>query len=1566
MLPVVGTGLAVVGLCSVPSLSCVVSRASRRRTATRRDTYEDADGTATLESLKAYSATLPKSSILLSAAAGCGISIALLVLSPVTEVSLLAASLSTGTWGLLLFQAVAIASVRNSVQAYNLGLYTFLSSAVLAGILLAQGAQVAEFLLKHSPVVFSLRVVELVASICLAVSSLCIPRRPDVFYKGELVDREYTTTALSAFTFAWPTEILNLAAKKKDLDLVDLTRPNHFSRASSVSDDWKRQNTQRPLWFALILAHKKALALQWFLTLVNSALNFAPQWVILQLLRFLEDRQPGSSHGLDAWIWVIWLGVAIIAQSWIESYLFWLSNADLMIPIRSQLSALIFEKSMRRKDVKGGKAKKQARDGATGDSPSPEEPETDADDDDSEELKKSKQSTVNLIGVDAKRISDFCAYQNLFPGSLFKLIVSLSFLISLLGWKALLAGFSAMLAIMPVNIYFSKRYAAAQDRLMKIRDEKMEVVTEALQGIRQIKFSALEPEWQKKIGSVRERELSAVWSVYKNDTALLACWVTSPILLSAISLAVYAAITGSLTPSAAFVSLGVFKALEVTLSVIPELTTDTLDAWVSLKRVDRYLNSPEVSKISKDSDEVSFDDVSIAWPADEQINEEDRFVLRNINVTFPKGELSVISGKTGTGKTLMLAAILGEVDLLGGTLYVPRAPSLYDRRDDKANKDNWIIPEAIAYVAQIPWIENATIKDNIVFGLPFDEERYTKTIEVCALKKDLEMLTDGENTEIGANGINLSGGQKWRVTLARAVYSRAGILVLDDIFSAVDAHVGRHIFEHCLNGELAVGRTRILVTHHVALCEPKTKFLVELGNGGVLHSGLLSELREDGTLQRIKSHEQRHEQPAEEEVEADELDTAVNSEGSSGAEREQDDAVENTSKSVTSKTSPRKFVEEEGREKGAVKKHVYFTYLKDSGGFFFWAFALVIFTVVQAFAIGRSWWLKIWTGNSEEQSVRLHHIFHTNDRNGYSYGESAQQTSLHAFSGPPQRVHGTLAFYLGIYVALAVISSLIGSLKYFYIFIGSIRASRKLFNKLNFTILHAPIRWLDTVPVGRILNRYTADFNIIDSQLAYSVSFGANAFLGLLAVVVAGLFVSPYIVLLASILLVFCLYYAIRYLNAARPVKRLESTTKSPVFEQFGSALTGVTTIRSFGKAEVYVDRMYRKIDDYTTASWHLWLFNRWMGWRMSLVGSFFSSFVSALILLTPDIDSALAGFALAFALEFSSSVIWTIRFSANVELNMNAAERIIEYTELTTEPLDGVSPPAAWPTEGRIEVDDLVVAYAPDLPPVLKGLTFSVNRNERIGVVGRTGAGKSSLTLALFRFLEARSGTIHIDGLDISKIKLHDLRSRLAIIPQDPVLFSGTVRSNLDPFDHHTDAELRDCLERVQLVAASPTPGEEAPATTFSSSSSATTVTATPRNTNPFADLSSPISEGGLNLSQGQRQLLCLARAIVSRPRVMVLDEATSAVDMATDALIQRSIREEFTDATLLVIAHRLSTIADFDRVLVLSEGRVAEFGTPRELWERDGMFRAMCEESGERDKLRAIVFAEKKEEGS
>lgn len=565
-----------------------------------------------------------------------------------------------------------------------------------------------------------------------------------------------------------------------------------------------------------------------------------------------------------------------------------------------------------------------------------------------------------------------------------------------------------------------------------------------------------------------------------------------------------------------------------------------------------------------------------------------------------------------------------------------------------------------------------------------------------------------------------------------------------------------------------------------------------------------------------------------------------------------------------------------------------------------------------------------------------------------------------------------LQLYLGVYVGMSVVACVIGTARYYLILAASVRASRNLFNGLTHAMLRAPLRWLDTVPLGRILNRFTSDFHMIDSRIGYELGFFCSQTLEVCAILLAGMIVSPMVLILAGILFVICMKLSMTYLAGAREIKRLESTAKSPVFEQFGSSLAGLITIRAFSKSETFIEIMYSKINAHAQAWWTMWLFNRWLGIRMNLVGAIFSTITAGLVVSLPGISASLAGFALSFALQCNVAIAFTLRQYANIELAMNATERVIEYSNIELENQGGVNAPAAWPTEGRLEVNDLVVGYAPDLPPVLKGLSFTVEKNQRVGVVGRTGAGKSSLTLALFRFLEARQGQILIDGLDVSKITLHDLRSRLAIIPQDPVLFSGTVRSNLDPFDEYSDAELKDSLARVHLIS-SPVSDDEATLTsqvatpTPASITGATTpgtVTTQQTNKNIFKSLSAPISEGGHNLSQGQRQLLCLARAIVSRPKIMVLDEATSAVDMETDALIQQSIRAEFgrNATTLLVIAHRLSTIADFDRILVMDAGKAVEFGAPKELMMiEDGVFKNLVENSGEKAVLEKMILGER-----
>lgn len=836
---------------------------------------------------------------------------------------------------------------------------------------------------------------------------------------------------------------------------------------------------------------------------------------------------------------------------------------------------------------------------------------------------------------------------------------------------------------------------------------------------------------------------------------------------------------------------------------------------------------------------------------------------------------SIIDGRTGSGKSLLLLAIAGKAELLAGKIHVPQSTHFGIN-----NSDNWAIPTEVALVSQIPWLENDSIRANILFNLPFNQDRYQKTIEACALVPDFTVLSDGDLTEIGASGINLSGGQRWRVTLARALYSRAGILLLDDIFSAVDAHVGHHLLEHALDGELAAGRTRILVTHHVDLVAPRASYVVTLSNGEVVSA-----------VSTERTYQPHGEQQST-------LPTSEESEGRIIVPP------------PSPPTAPRAFVEQEFRETDGVKWSVYKAYLDASGSLGYWGLTLGIFVLAQSAILGRAWWVKVWT------SVKDNH------RGEYSVPRDSGDTHL--------------KYYLSVYLLLSLGAAVIGTGKVYFVCLGTIRASRKLFQDLTFAVLRAFMRWYDTTPIGRILNRFVGDFSLIDSRFAGDTIYFWTSLLWFATIVFAALVVSPSIIIPSIILGALAIYYTNIYLAGAREIKRLEANAKSPIFELFGSVLTGIGTIRAFQASQVYLDRMLDLIDVYGRSTWNIWLTTRWMSFRIGALGTVFSVCVAASVAYFDSIDAGLAGFALGFALDYSKVVVDTIRRYAGIELDMNSTERVLEYSSIATESQDGADFPADWPSQGNMSVNNLEVGYAPGLPSVLKGLSFKVEPRQRIGIVGRTGSGKSSLTLAIFRFLEARSGSIYIDGIDISKIKLHHLRHRLAIIFQNPVLFTGTVRSNLDPFVNHTDHRLYNALKQVDLIGP----------------------TNVPSTSNPFNNLDSPVSEGGLNFSQGQRQLLCLARALISKPKILVLDEATSAVDMRTDELIQESIRVHFHDCTLLVIAHRLKTVVDFDKLLVLSDGEVAEFGSPRELFERKGVFWGMVRDSGDWKGLEDVIY--------
>lgn len=1496
---------------------------------------------------------------------------------------------------ILLVQALIVFNVPSSIDRCRLGAWNALSALLVSISILAEDLSLRfadaypEPLKLHA----TSSLLQFLLGIAIFFISLSLPRRPEVFKDGKVVDREHTVSLLSRFTFSWPSPVLDYAAKNRKLTTDNLPVVAFAARARTLQETFDAVGKKDRLWKQIFWAHKFSFFAQWGLQVVQSFSNFVPQTVLYTVLRLLEARDAGASNQLQLWLVAIGMGLAIALSAWLESLLFYTCYLRLGIPIYEQLSTVIFGKAIRKKDVKSAAKVDQDAEikGDFDKKPDKKTDEEDPKDDDDEEITKTKQSTINLIGVDSKRVSDFATYNYVILGATLKLIIAMGFLVKLIGWIPALCGFAAPVLIGPLNWYISKAYGEAQDDLMKYRDQKMAVVTEALQGIRQIKFSALEKDWYERILKTRNKELSIQWKCFLLDTGLLSIWIAGPSLMSAISLAVYAFITGGLQASVAFTTLSVFEAIEMSLSVLPEMVTELIDGIVSARRIQQFLDSAERNpEMVSDGPDITFKDATISWPSDDAESDERTFTLEDLNIEFVMGELNVISGRTGSGKSLLLSAIIGEADVLEGKVTVPRNLSLDQRFDHKANKKNWIIQNSIAYCSQISWIENGTLRDNILFGLPYDGERYNKVISASALEKDLEILQDGDMTDIGANGINLSGGQKWRVSFARALYSRAGILVLDDIFSAVDAHVGRQLYDNALTGELCQGRTRILVTHHVALCLPKTKYIVLLENGRAVKSGSVEELSASGFLSTVIAQDAEWQKQEEQEAGMEEaltIDdgghnlTKVPTNQSLNARRvstqSQDPiardrvtrqmsrvsvVVENDS-DAKQKNQPKKFTEDEEREVGSISFSVYKTYIKASRGYLYWSCLSLVFLSWIGAYLGRSYWVSHWTRQYSEESDAAPAYVNVQT-------PSWHRAARHSFNTMrADSKQNDIVYYIGVYLGISAIAWLVGTVRYFTVYFASIRGSHVLFQKLTNTVLRAPLRFLDTTPVGRLSNRFTADFNQIDSRLGGDLGFLLHCTISVLSVVIAGAFVSPLMLLFAVVLLFLSSLFARRFLMGAREVKRLESNAKSPIFEQFGSVLTGIATIRAFGRADAYIERMYERINTHCSCFWHIYLFSRWMSFRANLVGALFTFAVAALIVSLKNIDASLAGFVLAFSLDMADSVIWMLRQYTNVELNFNAVERVIQYSNIETEDQSGESPPAAWPTSGEIEVDDLTVGYAPDLPPVLKNLTFSVKPNERVGVVGRTGAGKSSLTLALFRFLEASAGKIMIDGIDTSKIKLHDLRSRLAIIPQDPVLFSGTVRSNLDPFEQHTDTELRDALTRVHLLdpsmASAQPSGSATPvprATTDSEHTLIGTGASTPTNKNTAIGLNTRISESGLNLSQGQRQLLCLARAIVSRPRILVLDEATSSVDMETDKLIQQSIREEFGGrCTLIVIAHRLSTIVDFDRVLVLGGGEVLEYGTAKELYEghvKEGGFKEMVERSGEKRVLEDVIY--------
>eukprot|EP00762_Andalucia_godoyi_P004436 ANDGO_08139.mRNA.1 ABC transporter C family member 3 len=1124
---------------------------------------------------------------------------------------------------------------------------------------------------------------------------------------------------------------------------------------------------------------------------------------------------------------------------------------------------------------------------------------------------------TTLMSLDTAKIEALAQFLHVTWSGSLQILIALSLLYIFVG-PSMFAGFAMMMLLLPVQGRVSTVLARLRKEMMQFTDKRVKTINEVMQGIRVIKFFAWEASFLQKVSSIRNLEMIKVRAATLVRAANMALLMLSPTLVALVTFETYAALGNALTAEVVFPSLVLFNILRFPMMMLPNVVSTIADAHVAAVRIAAFLDSSELEAASEFATAttaavaapglaVVIRDGEFCWnektrstsPASSRRDEEQLLQssqssqylivddearenepvpceLRNINLSVPRGALVMIVGPIASGKSSLLAAALGEMHRHSGHVEVHGSK---------------------AYVAQEAWIQNATVRENILMGEEWNQQKYENTLRVCALERDIGMFAAGDQTEIGERGINLSGGQKQRISLARAVFSEADVLFLDDCLSAVDAHVGRHIFEDCIVGALS-GKTRCLVTHQLQYVS-RADMVVVMNQGGIVESGTYAELTsKQGSLlsAMLASHTG---------FSASNDDITKNSPVESSAHRSHDAFSGEMATPRVHHKSEGKLTAVEDRMTGTVDRHVIRHYMVAGGGYCVWIVVGLLYLSLQSFRTAIDLWLSFWSTDSIDLTVHQYMM-----------------------------VYGLLA--LGAFVSEIV--------RGFTFSFAGVRAARTLHLEALSRVLRAKMSFVDATPVGRILNRFSKDVDAVDNVLVPSLQAFFNTFMILAAFIIVICVVLPFFAII--LLPVVGVYYFLQrlYRCSSRELKRLDSISRTPLYTHFSETLGGTATIRAYGKQADFCAQNHERLTNNLRAAWALAIAQRWLVIRLEMLAAWIVSLVALFVIIFGEnLNGGLVGLVLMYAQAMTAFLNLCIRLAAESEAQLNSVERLLHFAEnVPVEPSGKNSldheeaAERQWPSSGSVEFDDVYMSYKDDQDPILKGVSLQVRGGEKIGIVGRTGAGKSSVIAALFRFCELQAGTISIDGIDISRVDLETLRTRaVCIIPQDPFLFSGTVRSNLDPFDQHTDDEIWMALERAHLkLVVSELP----------------------------LKLCAPVMEYGANFSTGQRQLFCLARALLRSAQILVLDEATASVDGDTDALIQKTIRAEFSNCTILTIAHRLNTIVDYDRVIVMDGGRIVETGMPGILLNMNppGVFASMVSQTGDSSAahLRAIAM--------
>lgn len=1159
---------------------------------------------------------------------------------------------------------------------------------------------------------------------------------------------------------------------------------------------------------------------------------------------------------------------------------------------------------------------------------------------------------VNLMSVDTYRIDQASGMFHMVWTSPIMILITLALLLVNLTYSAL-SGFALLVVGLPLLTRFIRSLFRRRKAINAFTDQRVSLTQEILQNVRFVKYFGWESSFLGRLRDLRAIEIRNIQVLLAMRNAINAVSLSLPVFASMLSFITYSLTNHDLAPAEVFSSLAMFNGLRFPLNLLPLIIGQIVDAWSSLKRIQDFLlaedaeenitwypegdhalelkNASFTWERSQTTEKKESDKEKMAFAGEKAIkrggnkpagNKKENFVppsessghtpeqgnsgnistlvpndetpsfqLKDLNLVIGRNELVAVIGGVGSGKSSLLAAMAGDMRRTAGEV---------------------VLGASRALCPQYAFIQNATVRDNILFGKPLDKNWYQKVVEACGLKQDLDMLPAGDQTEIGERGITISGGQKQRLNIARAIYFDADIVIMDDPLSAVDAHVGRHIFNQAILG-LLKDKSRVLATHQLWVLS-RCDRIVWMDAGKIQAIDTFDNLMRDYEAFR-------------ELMESTTLEEKKEENKSNTEEGEDPKKVKKRQKKAGAL-----LMQAEERAIASVPWSTYKAYIEASGSFLNAPLLLLLLIISQGGNIITSLWLSWWTGDKW---------------------------------GLPNGV------YIGVYSALGFSQALFMFFFSLGLTILGTRSSKYLLRQAVSRVLRAPMSFFDTTPLGRITNRFSRDVDVMDNNLSDAIrmyAFTLSMIISVFTLIIA--YFYWFAIALGPLFLLF-LFAASYYRASAREVKRFESVLRSHVFAKFSEGLSGAASIKAYGLTQRFADDLRTSIDEMNAAYYLTFSNQRWLSIRLDAIGNTLVFTVAILVVTSRfDVPPYIGGLVLSYILAIVQMLQFTVRQLAEVENGMNAVERLLYYGNRLEEeaPLHTIPVRENWPEKGEIVFEDVQMRYRAGLPLVLKGLSMHVQGGERIGIVGRTGAGKSSIMSTLFRLVELDSGHITIDGIDISTIGLHDLRSRLAIIPQDPTLFKGTVRSNLDPFGEYTDLELWSALRQADLVQdyerEQPQDNANGPATSLTPSPSTTSVSETSpsgqsqlQQQQHYIHLDSPVIEDGLNFSLGQRQLMALARALVRNARIIVCDEATSSVDVETDDRIQATMARAFRGRTLLVIAHRLRTILSYDRICVLDQGRIAELGTPLELWSinrdkpearTEGIFRGMCERSG------------------